>query len=68
MNKESFKEKSYWMTTREYAPGDPLQGDIDVDVAIVGGGFTGAIPTDRTSHQNQGSGFENGRPSLWILK
>ena len=29
------------MTTREYAPGDPLQGDIDVDVAIVGGGFTG---------------------------
>ena len=41
MNKESFKEKSYWMTTREYAPGDPLQGDIDVDVAIVGGGFTG---------------------------
>ncbi len=41
MNKESFKEKSYWMTTREYAPGDSLQGDIDVDVAIVGGGFTG---------------------------
>ena len=41
MNKESFKEKSYWMTTREYAPGDPFQGDIDVDVAIVGGGFTG---------------------------
>ncbi len=29
------------MTTREYAPGDPLQGDIEVDVAIVGGGFTG---------------------------
>lgn len=41
MKKESFKEKSYWMTTREYAPGDPLQGDIDVDVAVVGGGFTG---------------------------
>lgn len=68
MNKESFKEKSYWMTTREYAPGDPLQGDIDVDVAIVGGGFTGAISTDMTSCLNQGSGFENGRPSLWILK
>lgn len=41
MNRENFKEKSYWMTTREYAPEDPLQGDIDVDVAIVGGGFTG---------------------------
>ncbi len=29
------------MTTREYSPGEHLQGDIDVDVAIVGGGFTG---------------------------
>jgi len=41
MGRENFKEKSYWMTTREYAPGKHLQGDIDVDVAIVGGGFTG---------------------------
>ncbi len=41
MGRENFKEKSYWMTTREYAPGEPLRGDIDVDVAIVGGGFTG---------------------------
>jgi glycine/D-amino acid oxidase-like deaminating enzyme len=41
MNRENFKEKSYWMTTRDYTPGAPLQGDIDVDVAIVGGGFTG---------------------------
>jgi glycine/D-amino acid oxidase-like deaminating enzyme len=41
MGSENFKQKSYWMTTRDYAPGDPLQGDIDVDVAIVGGGFTG---------------------------
>lgn len=41
MNRDNFKEKSYWMTTRDYTPGAPLQGDIDVDVAIVGGGFTG---------------------------
>jgi len=41
MNSENFKEKSYWMTTREYTPGASLQGDIDVDVAIIGGGFTG---------------------------
>ena len=41
MNTEYFKEKSYWMTTRNYTPGAPLQGEIDVDVAIVGGGFTG---------------------------
>ena len=41
MQAANFKEKSYWMTTREYSPGEPLQGDLDVDVAIVGGGFTG---------------------------
>ena len=41
MNDVSFKEKSYWMTTREYTPGPLLQNDIDVDVAIIGGGFTG---------------------------
>ncbi|MCP4629465.1 MAG: FAD-dependent oxidoreductase [bacterium] len=36
-----FKEKSYWMTTRDYTPGEPLREDIEADVAIVGGGFTG---------------------------
>ena len=41
MNRENFKEKSYWMATRDYTPGAPLQGEIEVDVAIVGGGFTG---------------------------
>ena len=41
MQGAKFEEKSYWMTTREYLPGEPLQGDIDVDVAIIGGGFTG---------------------------
>ena len=41
MNKDRFEEKSYWMTTQEYHPGPALEGDLDVDVAIVGGGFTG---------------------------
>jgi len=41
MQQQNFKEKSYWLTTREYTPGSPLSGDMDVDVAIVGGGFTG---------------------------
>ncbi len=36
-----FNPKSYWMTTRDYTPGPGLEGDIDVDVAIVGGGFNG---------------------------
>jgi len=41
MQAANFKEKSYWMTTRDYLPGKSLQEDIEVDVAIVGGGFTG---------------------------
>jgi glycine/D-amino acid oxidase-like deaminating enzyme len=38
---DDFRDKSFWMTTREYEPGAPLAGTIEVDVAIVGGGFTG---------------------------
>jgi glycine/D-amino acid oxidase-like deaminating enzyme len=41
MGKEDFKEKSYWLGTRDYAPGSPLSEDIDIDVAVIGGGFTG---------------------------
>ena len=41
MEKDNFREKSFWLSTRDYRPGQPLAGDIDVDVAIVGGGFTG---------------------------
>jgi len=41
MPNEEFQAKSFWMKTRDYAPGDSLQEDIDVDVAIIGGGFTG---------------------------
>jgi len=38
---QDFRDKSYWMTTRDYRPGEPLGENIDVDIAIVGGGFTG---------------------------
>jgi glycine/D-amino acid oxidase-like deaminating enzyme len=41
MTANDFREKSYWLTTRDYRPGAPLRGDRTVDVAIVGGGFTG---------------------------
>lgn len=41
MSTQDFKEKSYWLTTKDYTPNTALSGDIDVDVAIVGGGFTG---------------------------
>jgi glycine/D-amino acid oxidase-like deaminating enzyme len=36
-----FPDKSHWMTTRHYVPGPTLVGDLDVDVAIIGAGFTG---------------------------
>ena len=36
-----FTEKSYWLTTRPYEPGPPLAGDLDVDVAVIGAGYTG---------------------------
>ncbi|UCD33294.1 MAG: FAD-dependent oxidoreductase, partial [Desulfobacterales bacterium] len=41
MQNDDFKQKSYWLTTKEYTPNDPLIGRIDVDVAVIGGGFTG---------------------------
>jgi ribulose 1,5-bisphosphate synthetase/thiazole synthase len=41
MPSEEITNKSYWMTTRDYTALDPLQGDIEVDVAVIGGGFTG---------------------------
>lgn len=41
MSSETFAAKSWWMTTRPYRPGPALQGDLEVDVAIVGAGFTG---------------------------
>jgi len=41
METANFREKSYWLSTKDYTPNPPLSGDVDVDVAIVGGGFTG---------------------------
>lgn len=36
-----FTQKSFWLGADPYTPGPPLHGDLDVDVAIVGAGFTG---------------------------
>lgn len=36
-----FASKSFWLGADPYAPGPALAGDLDVDVAIVGAGFTG---------------------------
>ena len=38
---QAFTEKSFWLASRPYEPGERLDKDIEVDVAIIGGGFTG---------------------------
>lgn len=41
MMAETFRDKSFWLSTRDYVPNVPLEGFHQVDVAVVGGGFTG---------------------------
>jgi glycine/D-amino acid oxidase-like deaminating enzyme len=41
MAREDFRSKSYWLSSNGYTPGPSLAGEVKVDVAIVGGGFTG---------------------------
>lgn len=37
-----YTQKSYWLNAYgPYSPNMPVEGDIDVDVAIIGGGYTG---------------------------
>jgi glycine/D-amino acid oxidase-like deaminating enzyme len=42
-SRETYRSLSFWHDTvpGTLAPGEPLPGDLDADVAIVGGGFTG---------------------------
>lgn len=37
----AYRPVSYWQETIDVAPGPPLSEDLECDVAIVGGGFTG---------------------------
>jgi len=41
MQGADFTAKSYWLGTRPYQPGEALEGELEVDVAIIGGGYTG---------------------------
>lgn len=36
-----FASRSFWLEMEPYTPGPPLAGDVTVNVAIIGGGFTG---------------------------
>ena len=39
---KDYSDKSFWLATYgDYLPNPPLQGDMKVDIAIIGGGFTG---------------------------
>jgi glycine/D-amino acid oxidase-like deaminating enzyme len=39
---KDYSDKSFWLATYgSYVPNPPLQGDLKVDVAVIGGGFTG---------------------------
>ena len=38
----AYTQKSYWLNTYgPYTPNEPLRGDLAVDIAIIGGGYTG---------------------------
>ena len=45
---------SHWMTTRDYTPGPSLEGDIRVNVAVAGGGFTGLSPAFHLKKESPG--------------
>jgi glycine/D-amino acid oxidase-like deaminating enzyme len=39
--RKEYRDKSFWLGATPYQESTPLDGDIEVDVAVVGGGFTG---------------------------
>jgi glycine/D-amino acid oxidase-like deaminating enzyme len=48
-------DKSFWLATYgPYAPNPPVQGDLTVDVAIIGGGFTGLSTAYNLRRDNPG--------------
>jgi glycine/D-amino acid oxidase-like deaminating enzyme len=49
------RDKSFWLDTYgPYTPDPPVQGDLTVDVAIVGGGFTGLSTAYNLRKDNPG--------------
>ncbi len=52
---KDYREKSYWLSAYgEYTPNQPLVGDIQVDIAIIGGGFTGLTTAFNLRTDDQG--------------
>jgi glycine/D-amino acid oxidase-like deaminating enzyme len=49
------RDKSFWLATYgAYTPNPPVQGDLTVDVAIIGGGFTGLSTAYNLRKDNPG--------------
>ena len=52
---KDYSDKSFWLATYgAYSPNPPLQGDLEVDVAIIGAGFTGLATAYNLRKNDQG--------------
>ena len=52
---KDYSDKSFWLATYgTYSPNPPLQGDLEVDVAIIGAGFTGLATAYNLRKNDQG--------------
>jgi len=52
---KDYRDKSFWLAIYgEYIPNPPLQGDLIVDIAIIGAGFTGLSTAYNLRKQDQG--------------
>ncbi len=52
---KDYSDKSFWLATYgDYLPNPALQGDINTDVAIIGGGFTGLSAAYNLRKDDQG--------------
>lgn len=50
-----YEETSFWARQYgPYTPNAPLAGDLDVDVAVVGGGYTGLVTARELARDNPG--------------
>ncbi|OGN93744.1 MAG: oxidoreductase [Chloroflexi bacterium RBG_13_50_21] len=52
---KDYSDKSFWLATYgDYVSNPPLQGDLNVDIAIIGGGFTGLSAAYNLRKEDQG--------------